>query len=127
MASLRDADDGIVALALGAVADSGLPEALPLVAGIAASAGRDSSIRVQAVRVLARVRTPATAHTLVSLTTARRRWLGRPLAPKSPEVLAAIEALATHWREEPQVATLLRHASRHHDAEIRNAARGAGA
>ncbi len=124
MAGLRDTDDGILALALSAAADGCPAEALPLVARIAASPGRDSSVRVAAVRVLARVRDPHTLRTLVALTLARRRWLGRSLPPKSPELLAALAALAAHWPGEPSAAAVLRHAQAHPDAEVRNAARG---
>lgn len=124
MTGLRDPDDGIVALALSAGADACPAEALPLVERIATSPGRDSAVRVAAVRLLTRVRAPDTLRVLVALTLARRRWLGHSLPPKSPELLAAISALATHWREDPSAATVLRRALHHPDAEVRSAARG---
>ena len=45
------------------------------------------------------------------------------LSPKSPEVLAAIAGLATHWPTEPRVQPMLAEAERHPDADIRAAAR----
>ena len=125
--ALRDTDDGIVTLALSAVADSCPPDALPLVERVATTQGRDSRVRVQAVRALARIGSAAAVPALVGLVQARRRWLRSPLAPKSPEVLAAIAALANRWRNDPQAAALLSHARRHPDADIRNAAGGASA
>ena len=123
MLALRDADNGIVAIALGAAADSCPPDALSLIERVATTGGRDSALRVQAVRALARIGSPHTVPTLVGLVQAKRRWL-RPIAPKSPEMLAAIAALATRWRNEPAAAAILSHARRHQDAEIRNAAGG---
>ena len=122
--ALRDADDGIVTLALAAAADSCPPDALALVERVATTPGRDSAVRVQAVRALTRIGSPATVPALVGLVQARRRWLRRPIAPKSPEVLAAISALANRWRNDPQAAALLTHALRHQDADIRSAAGG---
>jgi len=120
---LADADAGIVTLALGAAADSCPMEALPLVERVALDAGRDSAVRVHAVRVLARAQAPESVGTLVALATVRRRWFRNPLAPRSPELLAAVAALARHWGDEPRAAPVLEHARRHPDPEIRQAAR----
>jgi hypothetical protein len=53
----------------------------------------------------------------------RRRWLGRRLAPKSPELLAALAALATGWPDDHAAADVLQRALQHPDADIRAAAR----
>ena len=121
---LADADAGIVTLALGAAADSCPPEALPQVERVALDVARESAVRVHAVRVLARAQAPESVGTLVALATVRRRWFHNPLAPRSPELLAAVAALARHRGDEPRAAPVLEHARRHPDVEIRQAARG---
>ena len=124
--SLLPSIDGIAGLALSAAAEGCPADAQPLLERIATSPARASAVRAAAVRVLARTGGPETVRTLVDLALARRRWLGRTLASKSPELLAALAALAGRWREEPAAAAVLRHALHHPDAEVRNAARGLG-
>ena len=121
---LTDPEDGVAGLALSAAAEGCPADAQPLLERIATSPARASAVRAAAVRVLARTGGPETVRTLVDLALARRRWLGRTLASKSPELLAALAALAGRWREEPAAAEVLRHALHHPDAEVRNAARG---
>ncbi|HEX2610514.1 MAG TPA: hypothetical protein VHK68_05840, partial [Gemmatimonadales bacterium] len=124
---LADADEGIVALSLAAALDSCPADALSLVHSIAVDAKRPAEVRVLAVRILARSKSPASVEVLQSLVLHRRRWFGRRLAPKSPELLAALSGLATHWREHPVAAEVLAHAMQHADPEIRAAASSAPA
>jgi hypothetical protein len=119
---LSDLDDGIVGLALTAALESGLAEASSLAERIATDPRRPPESRVLAIRILGRSRTPQALHLLRDLTLNRRRWLGRRLAPKSPELLAALAALATHWRDNPDAAEALRRALQHSDPDIRAAA-----
>jgi len=120
--ALRDGDDIIVSLALGAAVDPCPPDALPFVRSLVATPGRDAAIRAQAIRVLARAGGPEAVDTLVTLVRARRRWMREPLAPRSPAMLAAIAGLAQHWRDEPRAAAVLRDALRHRDRQVRLAA-----
>jgi hypothetical protein len=120
---LADPDEAILGLALAAALDSCPPEATAMAQRIAADLKRPSETRVQAVRILARSRTAESLRVLHELVLHRRRWLGRRLAPKSPELLAALSALATHWRDDPVVADVLRRASQHSDPDIQAAAR----
>jgi hypothetical protein len=120
---LADPDEAILGLALAAALDSCPPEATTMAQRIAADLKRPSETRVQAVRILARSRTAESLRVLHELVLHRRRWLGRRLAPKSPELLAALSALAAHWGDDPVVADLLRRASQHSDPDIRAAAR----
>ena len=119
---LRDSDEGIVALALAAALESCAPEALSLVHRIAVDAKRPVESRVLAVRILARGRTPETMQVLQDLVVHRRRWFGRRLAPKSPELLAALSGLALHWRDHPAAVEVLAQALQHSDPDIRAAA-----
>ena len=125
VAALADRDDVIVTLALGAAVDACPAEALPLVRQLVTATGRDSAVRAQAVRVLARAGGPEAVELLVMLARTRRRWLRQPLAPRSPAMLAAIAGLAQHWSDEPRAAAVLRDAMHHRDLRIRNAAKGA--
>jgi hypothetical protein len=124
---LRDTDDGIVALALAAAMESCPDDVLPVVEGIAADDHRGSELRVMAVRILARTRAPQTLRLLVGMALTRRLWFRRRLAPKSPELLATLAALAGYWRDDPLAASVLAHARGHSDPEIRAAANASAA
>jgi hypothetical protein len=121
---LADADPGIAGLALGAALESCPPGVLPQVERMARDPARLSAHRVLAIRVLARSGTTRALASLAGLAVTRTRWLRRRrLAPKSPELLAAIAGLAAHWPEEPRAQQVLAAAEGHSDAEIRAAAR----
>jgi hypothetical protein len=74
------------------------------------------------VRILARTRAPQALRVLVDLALKRRFWLRRRLAPKSPELLAAVAALASFWPHEPVAAAVLDRALHHSDPDVRAAA-----
>jgi hypothetical protein len=121
---LADADPAITAVALGATLESCPVVVLPLIERMARDPARLSAHRVMAIRVLARSRTTRALESLAGMAVTRTRWLRRQrLAPKSPEVLAAIAGLAAHWPTEPRVQQVLAEADRHSDADIRAAAR----
>jgi hypothetical protein len=120
--ALRDDDEGIVGLALRAALESCPPDAIPLLEAIAMDARRSGEIRVPTLRILARTRTPEALKVLLAQAQHRRRWFGRRLASKSPELLAAVAGLASYWRDHPMASEVLSHALQHSDAEIRTAA-----
>ncbi|MEP7227108.1 MAG: hypothetical protein ABI785_07085 [Gemmatimonadales bacterium] len=119
---LRDEDDGIVGLALRAALESCPPEAIPLLEGIAMDPRRPAETKVPALRILARTRTPVALAVLLALAQHRRRWFGRRLAPKSPELLTALAGLASYWADDAMASGVLAHAREHSDSEIRAAA-----
>jgi hypothetical protein len=119
---LVDPDDGIVGLALTAALDGCPPAALPAIQRLAIDPKRPSEVRVLAIRILARSRTAEALPLLRDLIMHPRRWLGRRLAPKSPELLAALSALASHWPQDPMAADVLTRARQHSDQDIRSAA-----
>ena len=123
MVGLRDSDDGIVALALTSALEACPRDAVSLVQAIAVDPKRQSELRVLAARVVTRARTPEALRILLELIALRRRWFLKRMAPKSPELLAALAGLAAHWRDDPAAAEVLFHARQHHDSEIRAAAR----
>lgn len=124
---LRDEDDGIVLLALNAARESCPAEAIPLVEALAMDLRRPSAVRVPTLRILARTRTPEALKVLLNQARHRRSWFGRRLAPKSPELLAALAGLASYWKDDPRATEVLTSALRHSDPEIRAAARAAAA
>jgi hypothetical protein len=119
---LADSDSGIVGLALTAAVDGCPPAALPAAQRIAADAKLPSEARVLAIRILARSRTAEALPVLRDLVMPPRRWLAWRLAPKTPEVLAALSALASHWDQDPLAAEVLTRARQHSDQDIRAAA-----
>jgi hypothetical protein len=119
---LNDADDGILGLALSSVLDSCPPEAMSHLERIAGDPKRHAEARVLAIRAIARSGTRTALHLLRDLALPPRRWLRRRLAPKSPELLAALAGMAVHWRQDPTAADVLTLAMQHSDPEIRAAA-----
>ena len=119
---LNDADDGILGLALSSVLDSCPPEAISHLERIAGDPKRHAEARVLAIRAIARSGTRTALGLLRDLALPPRRWLRRRLAPKSPELLAALSGMAVHWRNDPIAADVLTLAMQHSDPEIRAAA-----
>jgi hypothetical protein len=119
---LRDADDGIVLLALNAALESCPSEAIQVVASIAVDSARPAEVKLPSLRILARSRSPEALKVLLAYAHRRRRWFGRRLPAKSPELLAALSALAVYWKDDPRASEVLAHALRHSDPEIRAAA-----
>ncbi len=125
-AGLRDADGRVRRLAL-AVAQQGCPDALvPLVARWAADRAVPGDDRALAIRALGAARARAARDVLLQLTSGGRTLLGRErLAPKSPELLASLAALAAGWAADPAVQPVLARAAASKDPEIRLAATAA--
>jgi hypothetical protein len=119
---LGDSDEGIVGMALAAALESCPPQAVPLVQQIAVDPKRQPELRALAVRIVTRAREPETLRVLLGIVNFRRRWFRPSLAPKSPDLLAALAGLATHWSEDPRVKEVLAYARWHTDRQIRAAA-----
>jgi hypothetical protein len=120
--ALADTDDGIVALALSAALDASTGETIAQLERIAADPRRPVETRVLAIRTLARSGARSAMQLLRDLALPPRRWLRRRLAPKSPELLAALSGLAAHWANDPAATAALHLAMQHSDPEIRAAA-----
>jgi hypothetical protein len=124
---LRDEDEGIVGLALRAALELCPPDAIPLLEEIAMDSRRPAELKVPTLRILARTRTPEALRVLLSQAQQRRRWFGRRLPAKSPELLAAVAGLASYWRDHPLANEVLSHALQHSDPEVRAAAKASAA
>lgn len=118
---LGDPDEGIVGMALAAALESCPPKAIPLVQRIAVDPKRQPELRALAVRIVTRGREPETLRVLLEIVNFRRRWFRPSLAPKSPDLLAALAGLAAHWSEDPVVKDVLAYARWHTDRQIRAA------
>jgi hypothetical protein len=123
-AALEDVDARVVRLGLLAFQE-GCPAALmPLVARIASNPRNLEDLRVHAVRALAKCRERLALDTLLHLVDGGKTVLGRPkLAPHTPVVVAAVQALAGAWHTHPQARDMLALANGSSDPEVRQAAR----
>src|SRR6202008_3828508 len=110
-------------LALTAALEGCPARALTIVQRIVGDSSCTGETRALAIRVLARSGKSSVVTTLVRLALVRRfPFLRRTIAPKSPEVVAAVAGLASHWSSDPRAAEVLLRARRHRDLEIRSAA-----
>lgn len=119
---LEDTEHRIVRLALMA-AFQGLPaDAVPHVVTVVNNGTLPSDMRVPAIRLLGAARSPQALETLLALADGGRTLLGRRrLPPKSPELLAALTALASGWGREPRAMEVLLVAAVSGDPQIRAA------
>jgi hypothetical protein len=123
VAALRDADPRVAQLALMATLADCPETILPLVTSRATDRTAAAEVRLLAIRALGGVRAPAARATLLGLTFGGRTLFGREkLPPKSPELLAALGALAAGWGQDPTARRVLARAARSRDPEIRRTA-----
>jgi hypothetical protein len=94
------------------------------VVGIAARDDHPPWLRVLAVRALRRERSPKVRDTLLDVAAPASRLFGRRKlrSETSPDVVAAVEALAERWPSDPATADVLEAARRSADPNIRHAA-----
>jgi hypothetical protein len=121
--ALADADERVAHMALTAASESCPRGAVPLITARLASKDLSPDSRALGIRALASLRTPDILDMLLRMTTAGKTFFGRQrLAPKSPEMLAAISALCAFWSRDEKALAVLTVAGTHPDAEIRMAA-----
>jgi hypothetical protein len=120
--ALRDSDDSVLRTALQA-ARTGLPEtAVPVLARRLGDPMFPPDLRVLGLFLLGRTRSVLALDTLLAHAQGGRSMLGRPrLAPKSPEMLAALGGLARSFPTERRAAALLDVARRSTDEQVRSA------
>ena len=121
--ALADASDSTLRLGLGAAMTSCPRDAAAILRVRADDATLSPDLRALGIRALASYKAPETPAWLAERVVRVGRVLRRPgLAPKSPELLAAIEGLATHWREDKAANEALALAAASGDPEIQGAA-----
>lgn len=118
-AALADTDERIVRLALGAAMMNCPADAAGILMARASDPLLSPDLRALGIRALSSNRSPATIAFLVQRTLGKKKLLRkRALAGKSPEMLAALAGLVTHWRDDPSSAPVLALAGRSTDPEI---------
>jgi hypothetical protein len=122
VAGLADSDERTLLLALGEALEDCPPEALPLIKARIDRRDLDAPMRALGIRVLSASKLPGMLDWLLAFTTPPKRLFGgAKLAPKSPELLAALTSLAMHWNSDPRAAELLAIAAKSGDGEVRAA------
>ncbi len=119
-----DADERAVLAALNEAAADCPRAAVPILMNRVDRDDIPPSLRALAIRAVAAVPSPDVVDWVLRFVmVGRKRFFGgERLAPKSPELLAAITALGSYWRSDPRVIETLARAARSPDAEIRSAA-----
>lgn len=121
--ALGDADEGNVRLGLGAAMTNCPREAASVLRARADDSTLSADLRALGIRALASQPASDTPLWLASRVVRTGKLLKREtLAPKTPEMLAALEGLAMHWRESPAARTALSLAQASPDPEITAAA-----
>lgn len=123
-AGLLDADDRTVLVALN---EATVECPRSVVSILMSRVDRDdiaAPLRALAIRAAASVRSPDVVEWVLRFTMVGRKSFfgGERLPPKSPELLAALGALGTWWRNDSRAAGVLARALKSSDPEIRSAA-----
>ena len=120
--ALADADEATLRIGLGAAMNNCPSDAAAMLRVRADDATISPDLRALGVRALSSYRSTETPTWLASRVVKVGRLLRRSvLAGKTPEVLAALEGLATHWRDDKIAREALALAAASTDPEIRGA------
>ena len=117
--AIADSDEKMMRLGLTAALENCPASVVPVILRRLTDKDLGVEPRVLAIRVLAASRTRTALDHLLALTVRKRRFWGHRLAPKSPEVLAALGGLAQHWGDDPRAKSAIALAERHTDTEMR--------
>jgi len=119
---LSDPDTSGVRVAVMAAGEDCPPAAAPLILRGLAQGRIEPGLVPSALRALGpMVKEPGVIEVLLSYGGRKLPLLGWRVAAKSKNTLAALSALARHWKDDPRAAPLLSRARGHPDAEIREA------
>ncbi|MEP7065997.1 MAG: hypothetical protein ABI889_08205 [Gemmatimonadota bacterium] len=127
--AVADDDERIVRAALNAALEGGCPrEAISVLTERLGEHSLDGMMAVLAIRVIAPLRMPIVLEVLIrsALSTKRRWFFWRKLAPKSQPMLAALSALAWTWSKDPAAMKVLALAESDPDSAVQNAIRSRG-
>jgi hypothetical protein len=124
LAGLGDADGRIVYIALTAAHERCTREGLALIRGRVERGELDAPLRALGIRAVATVRSPDTLRWLIGRAVVKSKLFGRQrLLPPTPETLAALTAIVSGWRSDPEAAPILQLAGKSKLPEIRAAIR----
>lgn len=120
VAALTDPDDRVVFAGLSAAQDKCPTIGINLIKQRVDRGELDSQLRTMGIRIIGQTRTPDAFEWLLPYVLTETNWSRRPkLRPSSPEMLAALSMIATHWRNHPDAETVLRLAEQSRDPEVR--------
>ncbi len=123
VAALSDPDDRTVFQALSAAQEGCPEEGVAIIRQRVDDDELDGSLRALGIRIVGGSRhDPATRDWLLRLVVGRTKWLRRKkLLHATPEMLAALGALAAFWKDSPEAEDAVNMARRSKDAEVRHA------
>jgi hypothetical protein len=123
LAAVRDPDERVAYCAILAAASACPPDAATIIRErIDGDELTDVAVRAAGIRAAATQRDDATLEWILRRALVSGGLLRRPrLAPASPEVLASLTALATHWAGDPRVAPTLELARQSQSPSVRGA------
>ena len=119
--AISDSDERMLRLGLAAALEGCPASVVPVILRRLSDKELASEPRALAIRVLAGSKARTALDYLIELTVRRRKFWGRRLAPKSPEVLAALGGLAQHWSNDSKAKGVISLAARSGDPEVRAA------
>lgn len=121
--ALADADEGNVRLGLGAAMIGCPKDAAAVLRARADDPTLSPDLRALGIRALASYRAPETPVWLMARVVRTGKLLKREsIGFRTPELLAALEGLAVHWRDDISVRAVLALAGKDFDPEIQAAA-----
>lgn len=120
MSALRDPDDRVVFAGLTAAQEKCPRPGLDLIRERVDAGELDSQLRTMGVRIVAQQRTAQTLAWLLNFVLTEAHWPRRPkLRPATPEMLAALGAIAAGWRDDAAAAVAVKLAGQSRDPEVR--------
>ena len=120
VSALSDADDRVVFAGLSAAQEKCPPLGINLIKQRVDRGELDSQLRTMGIRIVAQRKTADALEWLLPYVQTETNWARRPkLRPSSPEMLAALSMIATHWQNHPDAETVLKLAAQSRDPEVR--------
>lgn len=118
-AALADSDERIVRLALGAAMLNCPAGAAQILVARSRDPLLSPELRALGIRALSSNRSHEVMRFLVQRTLGKKRFLrARALAATTPEMLAALAGIVTHWRDDPGAKTVLALAEKSSDPDV---------
>jgi hypothetical protein len=120
MAALSDPDDRVVFAGLTIAQEKCPPAGIDLIRQRVDRGELDSQLRTMGIRIVAQRRTAETLAWLLDFIVTETQWARRSkLRPSTPEMLAALSMVATHWRNDPKAESTITLAEHSRDPEVR--------
>jgi hypothetical protein len=120
MTALSDPDDRVVFAGLTAAQERCPSAGIDLIRQRVDRGELDSQLRTMGIRIVAQKRTAESLAWFLAFVITEAHWPRKPkLRPSTPEMLAALSMIATHWRNDPAAEPALKLAEQSRDPEVR--------